>query len=156
MYAQDYDETMPRGDADWNIVTVDDQWYNGIFAYTRNRQINFCPDRKDSGPGYGMNFRASGAAVGAFWDPATKILIADAPPECIQGNGTISLVGRWWCNDSSNDLCAAPYDNSFKGNNLPQRHNDGLVFGYADGHAKWGREEQLDTLVFWNPVTATE
>ncbi len=156
MYAQDYDETVVRGDADLNAATTDDQWYNGVFAYTRNRQILFCPDRKDSGPGYGLNIGASGQSLGNFWDPATKIAVADVPPECVQGDGKISTSGRWWANDANNDICGAPADNSFIGNKYPQRHNDGIVVGYIDGHAKWGREEQLDQAVFWNPYTPTE
>jgi len=161
MYAQDYDETVLRGDADGDPTTRDDQWFNGIFAYTRNRQIMFCPDRKDSGPGYGLNWLASGQGVGNFWDPATKILIADVPPEALQGDGKVSASGRWWCNDPGNNIHAGlgftgEADNSFMGCGFPQRHNDGIVYGYADGHAKWGREEQLDQPIYWVPGLATE
>ncbi len=162
MYSQDYDETIVRGDCDYSPATTADQWYNGIFAYTRNRQILFCPDRKDSGPGYGLNWAASGMALGSFWDPSAKIVIADVPPECVQGDGKISTSGRWWANDPGNDIMAGggfyglPADNSFMGNNLPQRHNDGIVVGYADGHTKWGREEQLDNPTAWVPGQPTE
>ena len=160
MYAQDYDEMVVRGEA--LVGDIDSQWFNGIFAYTRNRQIMYCPDRKDSGPGYGLNWLASGQALGNFWDPASKILIADVPPECLQGNGRVAQTGRWWVNDPGNDIGAGfgtptgPQDNSFRGNNFPQRHNDGIIFGYADGHAKWGREEQLDNAIYWVPSMPTE
>lgn len=162
MYASDYDEQVVWGDMDWNPATTDDQWYNCIFPYTRNRQIMLCPDRKDSGPGYGLNWRASGQSVGGFWDPASKILIADVPPECVQGDGKVSTSGRWWANDPGNDLGAGggsyglPADNSFSGNRLPQRHNDGVIVGYADGHVKWAREESLDNQIYWDPATSTE
>ena len=162
MYAQDYDESIVRGDADWNPATTGDQWYNALHTYTRNRQILYCPDRKDSGPGYGLNWLASGVGEGTFWDSASKILIADAPPECIVGDGKVSTSGRWWCNDPGNDVHAGStfgtgaQDNSFLGNGFPQRHNGGVIYGFADGHCKWGREEQLDKPIFWVPDLPTE
>jgi prepilin-type N-terminal cleavage/methylation domain-containing protein/prepilin-type processing-associated H-X9-DG protein len=162
MYSQDYDERTVNGDSDGDPNTLDDQWYNSIFAYTRNRQIMFCPDRPDSGPGYGLNWLASGCAIGNYWDPSRKILIADAPPEFIQGDGKVSRVNRWWMNDPGNDLCMAgagftgPADDSFTGNGYPQRHNDGLVYGFADGHAKWAREDQMDNAIAWAPAVASE
>ena len=70
MYSQDYDERMPGGQTIAGDTTS--QWYNAIFPYTRNRQIMFCPDRADRGPGYGMNWEASGLAIGSFWDPAMQ------------------------------------------------------------------------------------
>jgi len=153
MYSQDYDEIVVRGDADGNAATVDDQWYNATFPYTRNRQIMFCPDRKDKGPGYGLSYYASCRAVGNFWDAASKIVIADSPPECLGSNGTVAANGRWWANPPTFTAAA---NNSFRANNYPQRHNDGLVFGYADGHCKWGREEQVDNDIYWVPDVPTE
>lgn len=159
MYSQDYDELLMRGEMDMNPADPDhsDQWYNAIFPYTHNRQIMYCPERRNRAPGYGLNWFASGRAVGDFWDPSSKILIADAPVDLIAGDGFVSTSGRWWCNDRNNDVGlglgsgAAPEDNSFGGNRLAQRHNDGTVFGFVDGHAKWGREEQLDTPMNWIP-----
>ncbi len=159
MYGQDYDEIIVRGDMNNGTAGVTSgQWYNAIFPYTRNRQIMFCPDRADSGPGYGLNCFASGVALGTFWDPAVKILIADVPPECLQnpmpGDGKVSNWGHWWANNPGNT--SVPYDDSFMGHNLPQRHNDGVVFGYVDGHAKWGREEQANNPIAWVPAQASE
>jgi len=158
MYSQDYDESTVYGDADGNPTTLGDQWYNSIFPYTRNRQIAFCPDRKDAGPGYGLNYWASGRSIGSFWDPASKILIADVPPECLNPDGKIAQSGRWWANKPTltDMMYVPPYNNSFIANKFPQRHNDGVVLGYADGHTKWGREEQLDQPMFWDPATPTE
>lgn len=154
MYAQDYDEVFPPGQSG---ATADTQWYNAIFPYTRNRQIMFCPDRKDSAPGYAMNYLAAGHSLGSFWDASTKIIIGDVRPEVIGANGKTGDDG-WWLTDPNNNLCGAPMDTSFSGdaNRWPQRHNEGVIYGFVDGHVKWAREEQLDTPVYWEPSQPTE
>ncbi len=152
MYAQDYDEVFPRGQSGYE---PDTQWYNAIFPYTRNRQIMYCPDRKDKAPGYALNYLTGGISMGAFWDAATKITVSDVAPEAIGANGKTGDTA-WWINDPNNDITHAPSDTSFTGNNWPQRHNDGLIYGFADGHVKWAKEEQLDTAVYWHPTQPTE
>ena len=164
MYSQDYDEICPFGDSGSLF------WHAAIFPYTHNNQILRCPDRKERYVGYGMNWLASGMSEGSFFDPASKILIADVPPECL-GVTNSDPGAEWWINDPGNDICGAiirdgvtpsvagselPERNSFTDIGRPQRHNDGLVWGYADGHAKWAREEALDQPVFWDPATTTE
>ncbi|MCX7599116.1 MAG: prepilin-type N-terminal cleavage/methylation domain-containing protein [Armatimonadetes bacterium] len=159
MYAEDYDEAIPRGQLD--LTT---QWYQAIYPYTRNYQILYCPDRKDSGPGYAMNYRASGMSLGRVWDAARKVLIADVPPEGIRvqvGSGAdwprspnSTNPDCWWATDPGNDICLAPQDTSFSANGLPERHNDGTVFGFFDGHVKWYRERAIDTAEYWEPTAA--
>ena len=75
----------------------------------------------------------------------------------------VGADGKPWNQDSTsnigNDICGgagATPDNSFGGNNWPERHNDGTVFGFADGHVKWQREVSVDTPVFWDPPTPSE
>ncbi len=159
MYAQDFDEVFPRGQCG---PTADTQWYNAIFPYTHNRQIMFCPDRKDRGPGYAMNYLASGMGLGSFWDASSKILCGDVRPEAIGADGKVGQgdatygAPEWWINDPNADITGAPSDNSFVGNNWPQRHNDGIIYGFVDGHVKWAKEEQLDTAVYWNPRQPSE
>ncbi len=163
MYSQDYDERMPSGQS---TGLTDSQWYNAIFPYTRNRQILFCPDRADRGPGYGMNWEASGLAIGSFWDPAMKIVVGDVRPDDIDGgigsnDGKVGSRG-WWVNRPGNvpGFGSAQDDHSWlgtsRGVSFPQRHNDGTVWGYADGHAKWAREDQMDNAVNWTPGTPSE
>jgi len=160
MYSQDYDEICPFGDSGSLF------WHAAIFPYTHNNQILRCPDRKERYVGYGMNWLASGMSEGSFFDPASKILIADVPPECL-GVTNSDPGAEWWINDPGNDICVASggtvsagsedaSTNCFSDIGRPQLHNDGLVWGYADGHAKWSREESLDQPVFWNPATSTE
>lgn len=157
MYAEDYDEIIPRGQS-----ASGEQWYQAIYPYTHNYQILYCPDRKDSGPGYAMNFLAGGRALGTIWDAARKIMVADAPPEAIRQSGNpgndwprnAANPDCWYITDPGNDICLAPQDTSFSGNGLPERHNDGTVYGYFDGHVKWHRERSVDTAEYWDPDAA--
>jgi prepilin-type N-terminal cleavage/methylation domain-containing protein len=150
MYSQDYDERMPSGQS---TGLADSQWYNAIFPYTRNRQILFCPDRADKGPGYGMNWEASGLSINTFWDPSMKIVVGDVRPEALGSDGKVGQTS-WWINRPGNPN--PTQDNSWRGNNWPQRHNDGTVWGYADGLVKWAREDQMDNNVNWTPGTPSE
>ncbi len=154
MYAQDADEIYPPGPG----------WFDAVFPYTRNRQIMFCPDRKDRAPGYGMNWRGDGLGIGTFWDPAVKVLIGDVRPEFLG----ISSVGydhspdEWWINrpgdppDPSDGTTDNSWRGTVRGTSAPERHNDGTVYGFADGHVKWAREMQLDNDISWNPSTPSE
>jgi prepilin-type N-terminal cleavage/methylation domain-containing protein/prepilin-type processing-associated H-X9-DG protein len=128
MYTQDYDEIFPLGEA---------PWWDGVFAYTRNRQILRCPERGDLDIGYGMNFAASGLSQGSFWDTASKILLADA--------NKISPVTMWWVNDAGVNPVAAG------DNPAAPRHNDGANYVFADGHVKWARPSSMSQAFFWIP-----
>jgi prepilin-type N-terminal cleavage/methylation domain-containing protein/prepilin-type processing-associated H-X9-DG protein len=145
MYSQDADEIFPPG-ADW---------YQSVYGYMRNRDILFCPDRKDKAPGYGMNYAASGLSIGSFWDPAKKVLIGDVRPELlgITAAGYTHNPPEWWINRPGGAPAAG--DNSWRGNNIPERHNDGTVYGYADGHVKWSREMAIDDPLFWDPTVVS-
>ncbi len=156
MYTQDYDEMLPYGHIG------DLYWHDAIYAYTHNKQIYRCPDRKDRYIGYGYNWLVGwGLSEGSFFDSARKIVIGDVPPECL--GATDSSGGtEWWINDPGNDICNAsggdvsvgsedPSTNCFTDIRRPQRHSDGIIYGYADGHAKFGKEGALDQAVFWNP-----
>ena len=80
MYTQDYDEAFPYtfiagpaghyNPAQW-------QWYDAIFEYKRNWEIDICPEIKTVIPGYGMNSLLSGQSIGVMYDTASKVLIID-------------------------------------------------------------------------------
>ena len=130
-------------------------WYHKVYAYTHNYQVMFCPDRKDKGPDYGMNWLATGVNLSRAYDAATCIVIGDVAPETICAHTNWPAPGsdpaEWWINDVGNDLCVATNDNSYKGTGYPPTHNDGAIYGYLDGHVKWSREEQVDQVNYWNP-----
>ncbi len=165
MYIQDADETMPYGQTGAGVM-----WHDALYPYTHNKQILRCPDRKDRYIGYGMNWLASAVSEGSFFDASSKIIMSDVPPECL-GATNSSAGSEWWISDPGNDICAVPSDaadpmaqagsedpekNNFTDIGRPQLHNDGIIWGYADGHAKWAREESLDDAKFWNPTTVTD
>lgn len=155
MYAQDYDEIMTPG------ALGADLWPDLIYPYTHNRQIYVCPSRKDRQMGYAVNNLVAGASEGTMFDPAVKILLADVPPEAI-GSTATSRGNEWWINSISGIGIPAPLpagitdgDNTFRHAAQPERHNDGLNAGYGDGHAKWGKESQLDQAYLWVPTLET-
>lgn len=155
MYAQDFDEIVPPG----NLGTA--YWHDLIYPYTHNRQIYFCPSRKDRCMGYAVNNLVAGASEGTMFDPAVKILVLDVPPEAI--GATASNPGNeWWGNSLSGIGIPAPLpagisdgNNTFRHMSQPERHNDGLNVGYGDGHAKWAKESQLDQTFMWEPAIET-
>ncbi|MBC7289348.1 MAG: hypothetical protein H5T86_15170, partial [Armatimonadetes bacterium] len=95
------------------------------------------------------------------WDAASKIVVGDVPPDPGKGIGANpgwpdsgADPSEWWLTDPGNDVdpaVQAPDDNSFTGNGLPERHNDGTIYGFIDGHVKWARERQLDQPKYWIP-----
>jgi prepilin-type N-terminal cleavage/methylation domain-containing protein/prepilin-type processing-associated H-X9-DG protein len=161
MYSQDYDGMYPYGQLG------EDFWHQAIYPYTRNRAILRCPDRPDMAIGYGYNWLVGqGVTEGQFYDVSVKIVMADVPPECL-GATNKSFGSEWWINDPGNDICNVPASagivaagneephlNNFTDIGRPQIHNDGLNWGYADGHAKWAREEAMNQPVYWVPAMA--
>jgi prepilin-type N-terminal cleavage/methylation domain-containing protein/prepilin-type processing-associated H-X9-DG protein len=153
MYAEDFDETLPFG----SVGNPPLLWYRAIYPYTHNYQILYCPDRKDKGPAYGMNWHASGQAVGQMWDAAAKILVGDVLPDVDGINAQPGWPNapdptEWWINDIGNDADPnnpAPSDNSYTALGKPQPHNDGVIYGFGDGHVKWMKEELVDNPVNW-------
>lgn len=160
MYAQDYDETVAPG-----YLGANQFWYDLIFPYTHNRQIYVCPSRKDRQMGYGVNNLICGGSEGSMFDPSVKIEMMDVPPEAI-GATANSMGNEWWCNPldptMATGIIPAPLpagvtdgDNTFRHNSMPERHNDGVIVGYGDGHAKWGKESQLNQAYMWVPGLET-
>jgi prepilin-type N-terminal cleavage/methylation domain-containing protein/prepilin-type processing-associated H-X9-DG protein len=155
MYSSDYDEIITPG------ALGADLWHDLIYPYTHNRQIYVCPSRKDRQMGYAVNNLVAGVSEGAMFDPAVKILMMDIPPEAI-GSTSSSRGTEWWANSLSGVGIPIPLpagvtdgDNTFKHASQPERHNDGMNIGYGDGHAKWGKESQIDQTYLWEPTLET-
>ncbi|MGQ9733260.1 MAG: type II secretion system protein [Candidatus Zipacnadales bacterium] len=145
MYTQDYDECFPytfiAGSAG-HYNPAEWQWYDAIYAYTRNRDIYICPELKTVIPGYGMNSALSGQSIGIMYDAAKKILVIDfADPSSLGSpHGQCQI-----------DYTLGPDDPLLK-NKYATRHNDGYVVGYGDGHAKFARPDNLRSNVYWDPT----
>ena len=147
MYAQDYDEQFPVGqvaglDGYYTGVAGGQQWYDGIHPYTRNWDINLCPERKRILPGYGMNSLLSAESIGIMWDSAKKVLIIDfADTATPVGNHLNSMVNG-----------ALGVADPLLDNKYAYRHNDGYIVGYGDGHAKFAKQDALRPTIYWDPT----
>ena len=148
MYSQDFDEIEPPGALGTQF------WHDLIYPYTHNRQIYVCPSRKDRLMDYAINPLVAGVSEGTMFDPAVKVLLGDVPPESI-GSTASSRGTEYWINDLGNDIVAATDDNTFKAAGQPERHNDGIIYGFGDGHSKWAKESQTDQAYMWVPQTPT-
>jgi prepilin-type N-terminal cleavage/methylation domain-containing protein/prepilin-type processing-associated H-X9-DG protein len=149
MYAQDYDEMFPFSTAAApaggegyyaQLAGIQEwQWYDGLYDYTRNRDINLCPEIKTVIPGYGMNAAMSGMSLGYMWDSAKKVLIIDfADPNSLgTPHGQSQVTG----------IADPLLDNRYA-----HRHNGGYVVGYGDGHAKHQKPDALNASVYWDPA----
>jgi len=157
MYAQDMDESYPMGlTAGVSLVYpgCHENWFDEVFSYTRDKRINVCPDRTSRNPGYGLNYYVSGIEIAAFWNPALKISVADAvldgEPEAGSNNYLYLPLDRWW---------VSPPDQTLPGS-LPAvyastRHNDGAIYGFADGHVKFQKPGQVaHYATYWDPRAA--
>jgi prepilin-type processing-associated H-X9-DG protein len=140
MYADDYDDALPRttyGSAGgmysnrYGRGDLPFTWYDEVLPYTRNEDIHNCPEQRCLPPGYRLNDRCSGAPVGAVSDPSSKILVVDGSD--IAGSFNYTLR-----------------DPSLT--NISLRHNGGLNCLYLDGHAKWATFDHIqDVPTYWDP-----
>jgi prepilin-type processing-associated H-X9-DG protein len=163
MYAQDYDEMLPRG---W-VAPAGGQcgvsvypWRIAVMPYVKNWQLFYCP----SGPNiacqiYGLNPYASGRALGQVSQPASMCMIAEAAgwPKTPPGD---RLDPESWGppTGGAHWQVAWPGSPQYEGTgcgNCTRRpyalHNGGLNIGYVDGHVKWlkGTKVVTDSLL-WN------
>lgn len=120
MYAQDYDETYPRG---YTPFQDSPNWRDFVMPYLKNTQILVCPSQKKDRPvSYGLSYAVHGKSMGS-WDDDTKVVaIGEA----------VGYEAKYW---SVLPLSADPAtcSNVY----IDPRHNNGLNIGFADGHAKW-------------------
>jgi prepilin-type N-terminal cleavage/methylation domain-containing protein/prepilin-type processing-associated H-X9-DG protein len=159
MYAQDYDESfpysfalsptnpgyysqrVPLNPAEW-------QWYDALYAYTHNRDIDLCPEIKNVLPGYGMNAVLSGQSLGIMFDAAKKVVVIDfADPQRMgQYHGRSSVnVGNCI---ALGGIAADP----LLSNQYAARHNDGYNASYGDGHSKFATRGNLENAINWDPT----
>lgn len=139
MYAQDYDECLPR----CRNFTTRMLWLQDILPYVMNQQLYACPSGDPfDWPSAGLN-SASRTEVnyGFTWDnsrtlaklakinnPAETVYIADARgymfyPEA-PGGGPRASLGT--------------------GYRIQPRHNGGANLGFVDGHSKWYSESAIN------------
>jgi prepilin-type N-terminal cleavage/methylation domain-containing protein/prepilin-type processing-associated H-X9-DG protein len=156
MYAQDYDEALPhysnfRNHTSGGWGVRNSTWYYNIYTYVNNVQAFRCPSYPDRSVGYAWNIDYIGyASSTSVRVPPTKLADIVNPPNTLLLLDNAGYAGMYrplrWINDPSSTL----YDLY-----LPwvQVHNGGPNVGFADGHVKWMRAEEVmwdDDL--WNPA----
>ncbi len=166
-YVQDYDEKMlsyARGY--YNCGAIWTFWPHQLQPYIKNWQVYQCPSNPFGPSGYQGEtwpFLPSYMMVGWYWQrtgsppgmadiqrPAEKMMIADgnhpalsdAPP--YRPWLTAKACGHWTCGRNVNTThiweCI---------------HNDGDNVGFADGHVKWLRDQDIYGRLQkgeWNPT----
>ncbi len=170
MYAQDYDEVMPRVETRAPSYYMPNggvdssgylPWQVAIFPYVKNHQIFNCPSATVSWDGgeydmnnpdnpsncnataYGLNQEISGVSTGNFNYTSECCVIAD------KGNTSMWYLESGGDYNGRNDIALT-------------RHNDGCNVGFADGHGKWMKSSGVpddtydgsdpDTMTrFWDP-----
>jgi len=149
MYTQDFDESFPMtfvagGTGHYSAAQY--QWYDAIHEYTRNWDINVCPEIKVIDPGYGMNAMLSGRSVGEMYDAAKKVMIIDFsdPTNPANTRGQCQVNG-----DPANPGVQDPLLN----NQYAQRHNGGYNVSFGDGHSKFMTPGSLQDTIPWDPAT---
>ncbi len=153
MYCEDFDETLPLGDyvpvngEDGLFVQNRWQWYDMAFDYVRNSELYRCPEVRRLMPGYGMNAAAAGLSLGAFYDSSIKIVITDM--RNAQSTDDNPNPGEWRVYWNGGALAAGNVD--------VDRHNNGAVYGFLDGHVKWHKEAAVKRrnsagdVLMWDP-----
>ena len=149
MYAQDYDERFPQlrqgnchNPAGRRVNHANGQqcnyWIECVAPYVKNDQLFLCPSNSDRGyngdwqdtslrHGYAQNAYLCGVKLGDVNRPASCIL---------------ALETNWGCPDLGCwSLCG-----------VPNAHNGGSNWTFADGHVKWLRCRQtVYPELMWNP-----
>ncbi|BCM91540.1 hypothetical protein IAD21_03415 [Abditibacteriota bacterium] len=118
-YTQDADNKFPPVQ-----VGESNGWADVIVTYTKSTRIFQCPAAESSMPpltDYFYNRRLSLAGMGQLKEPSQTILIGDGNDNAPTWASLSQLPSSWLTNEKS----------------PARRHNDGAIYGFADGHAQW-------------------
>ena len=143
MYAQDYDEKMIRRTysdhaTDHNILGNPRTY---LAAYIKNDQIWVCPSRTNV-TGYWQNGYTENRALADIQTPAETVLICD---------GTYWLDTFWKANSyPTGSSCDSRLQT------MTPNHNEGVNFGYCDGHVKWSKISGVKWSQFTMATSGTD
>jgi prepilin-type N-terminal cleavage/methylation domain-containing protein/prepilin-type processing-associated H-X9-DG protein len=137
MYAQDYDEILPRYSDHACAPLVKQMWYDVTAPYVKNTQVTRCPSLPGAARGIGVNYNhvatcgtTSGCALGSMQVPAQTMMLSDSgtPPTNPTAGDLVYCRRCWPAGPNATDTY----------NRIPlDRHNEGVNVGFCDGHGKW-------------------
>jgi prepilin-type N-terminal cleavage/methylation domain-containing protein/prepilin-type processing-associated H-X9-DG protein len=149
MYSSDYDERLPYGDAP--SMVQHSNVFEGLQPYAKNLQIFVCPSdsvhncASANVPGgwgvewsnvslsYGYNVNLQYYSLGSIARPAETAVFADMieRPYFYADGDVLASGGRGISRGHSDRVGRAA------------RHNEGVNIGFADGHGKWVKLENI-------------
>lgn len=151
MYAQDYDETLPRHYYDVNGSgggdVGDTTWRSVVLPYAKNVQMFFCPSLRAYSPAFngGLDYgdQAGYAMNVAHWDPG-----APTPPYGAALGSVEDAASCILLMESDDTFAQGPPDNArgwVPTDAWAKRHNGGCNYAFVDGHAKWFKADAIDS-----------
>ncbi len=151
-YVQDYDECMPAGMGYWTPYVTppgagrgDTPWWRSCYPYVNNGQVFRCPSHAGFSSAindwpafpeiprmsYGINMRLNRYAIADIKEHESVYMISADTNSYVYLYPSITTLSTSY--DWNSQLPAAA-----------ARHNDGVNFGFTDGHAKWLSWGSLD------------
>jgi len=131
MYAQDFDDTMPRY---YHTTPLNYTPQVAIQPYMKNEQIWRCPSGSSIFTYYwDLGYLGAPAAIPGSYGWNTRLnarIMADIVKPAETGVWSDAANGHLTLHENSRYRTLA-------------RHNDGGNMGYADGHAKWQNADYL-------------
>jgi prepilin-type N-terminal cleavage/methylation domain-containing protein/prepilin-type processing-associated H-X9-DG protein len=129
MYAQDYDERLPRVyTATGGVNNGTRDWRPDIEPYVKNRDVFRCPRRPTQYPAFGYNVwfaTSTGIALAEIQYVSRQLLLADVQEATVGCNCAVDRSMPMGCRFSNGDT-------RFQ---AELRHQNGLIAVFADGHA---------------------
>jgi prepilin-type N-terminal cleavage/methylation domain-containing protein/prepilin-type processing-associated H-X9-DG protein len=137
MYAQDYDERLPRWwTPDGGKDNKQRDWKNDIEPYVKNWDVYRCPSRHAQWPGYGYNAYFAvdtGVSLGSIQFVSKQLLVADIRELAPGSNAAVDRSLPTGCKFPNGDL-------RFQ---AEARHQGGLIAVFADGSARRLQESRF-------------
>lgn len=154
MYTQDYDETVIPYAHDGCSGTLAFRWPVVMQPYLKNVGVLSCPSSRPAVISYTYNghmARADGVncsgprSMAGIPLPAQNPIFVDA-----SGSANINQALGFFMDTSGRRLVdpndpLSVWQSNGEGTPRANRHNDGAVYGFADGHVKWARHRLVPT-----------
>lgn len=164
MYTQDYDETTLPYSSNGGSGGYAFPWPQLLQPYIKNTGILMCPSLR-AAQGYAINFPlgSSGRSLAAIPFPAQTPAFADAVgnTDPLQALAFIIPTGSTGARHDGRRLSntanlAAGYAGTDQGRIHAFRHQDGAIYGFVDGHAKWMRHQLVTNAALVPQGTCTQ